>query len=155
MSKQEVVVSEGWWLTRNGLIFPIVRSSSPRSYNGTSQPWVSVTAYLCCWSGDGRYMPPIDNSFDLVEKLDPSDSRVLAYEDEHGKPVTVPEPAEPAITRAIRPDCTWTPDDDYAKGHYYTTCLNDFEAGQGTPTENGMVFCCFCGGKLIEREMEQ
>ena len=155
MSEQEVVVSPGWWLTRVGLIFPIVQASSPGSYNETPQPWVSATAYPCYWSGDGRYMPPSDNSFDLVEKLDPSDSRVLAYEDEHGKLVAVPEPAEPAITRAIRPDCTWTPGDHYAQGHYYTTCRNNFDAGEDTPAENGMVFCCYCGGKLIEGKVKR
>ena len=157
MSEQEVVVSEGWWLTRSGHAYLVVRADSPESFHGVSQPWKNAFVFDCYWSDDGRFMPPYDNIFDLMEKLDPSDPRVISYEPEYGRPATVPAQAEPAIMRAIRPDCTWTPgdpDDDYAQGHYYTGCRNDYEAGQGTPTENGMAFCCYCGGKLIEGEVK-
>lgn len=44
-----------------------------------------------------------------------------------------------------RPMCQWTADDD---GIYETECGNMFEITEGSPVENGMVHCCYCGGVL-------
>lgn len=47
--------------------------------------------------------------------------------------------------------CTWERDDE---GNWDTECgegwLRDAYIifGEGGPSENGMRFCCFCGGKL-------
>jgi hypothetical protein len=45
--------------------------------------------------------------------------------------------------------CTWTEED----GCWNTDCGHVFEVSKGTPAENEMKFCCFCG-KLIEEDLE-
>lgn len=44
--------------------------------------------------------------------------------------------------------CEWTEDSD---GNYETSCNNIFTITDGTPTENDMSFCPYCGKLLIER----
>ena len=43
--------------------------------------------------------------------------------------------------------CAWTQDDD---GVWETGCHNRYEIIEGTPIENRMAFCCFCGKLLQE-----
>lgn len=45
--------------------------------------------------------------------------------------------------------CTWT-NDDPESNFWVTECGKSFEVNDGTPLENDMRFCCFCGGELIE-----
>ena len=45
------------------------------------------------------------------------------------------------------PECKWVQDED---GVYLTDCCNMFVLECDTPHENGMLYCCYCGGKLIE-----
>jgi len=48
--------------------------------------------------------------------------------------------------------CTWTRDyDEYF--NYLTSCKNAFELNEGTPAENHMQYCCFCGEKIEEVEV--
>lgn len=53
--------------------------------------------------------------------------------------------------------CTWTPEADDER-IYETTCGQSFLMEEGTPQENDMNFCCFCGKKLavgvVEPEAE-
>jgi hypothetical protein len=44
--------------------------------------------------------------------------------------------------------CTWTEDDD---GVWDTACGQRFETVDGTPHENDMLFCCYCGRPLVEQ----
>jgi len=46
--------------------------------------------------------------------------------------------------------CRWTQDED--SGAYDTACGHKFMINEGTPAENGMQFCCYCGGALKERK---
>lgn len=48
--------------------------------------------------------------------------------------------------REDRPACLWNNDD----GCWETTCGNAFEINDGTPAENDMTYCCYCGGKIEE-----
>lgn len=41
--------------------------------------------------------------------------------------------------------CTWTQDCD---GFWETACGEAFDFVDGTPAENGMRFCCYCGKPL-------
>jgi hypothetical protein len=47
-----------------------------------------------------------------------------------------------------RSRCTWDEDED---GNWDTTCDNKFTLGDGTPKQNSMHFCCFCGGALSQK----
>ena len=46
-----------------------------------------------------------------------------------------------------RPVCLWNNVD----GCWETTCGNAFEINDGTPAENNMTYCCYCGGKVKAR----
>jgi len=41
--------------------------------------------------------------------------------------------------------CTWTSDNE---GSYYTACGQYFSINEGTPEENGMRFCHYCGAGI-------
>lgn len=41
--------------------------------------------------------------------------------------------------------CVWTENED---GYWETKCGEEFILETGTPKENEMKFCCFCGKKL-------
>ena len=51
-----------------------------------------------------------------------------------------------AAGREARPVCLWNNVD----GCWETTCGNAFEINDGTPAENHMKYCCYCGGKVEE-----
>lgn len=44
--------------------------------------------------------------------------------------------------------CAWTQDE--MSGVFVTACGNTFEIMYGTPSENGMRFCPYCGEPLRE-----
>jgi hypothetical protein len=52
------------------------------------------------------------------------------------------------------PYCTWTWEEEGTtweeEGAWNTSCANQFVVNNGTPSENGMVYCCYCGRKLKE-----
>jgi hypothetical protein len=43
-------------------------------------------------------------------------------------------------------ECAWRKDE----GYWETDCKNEFTINEGTPEENGMIYCCFCGKKIKE-----
>lgn len=47
--------------------------------------------------------------------------------------------------------CTWTED----CGPYSTSCGNYFEIIDGTPAENGMLFCPYCGRRIEDVPLEE
>jgi len=48
-------------------------------------------------------------------------------------------------------ECTWVEDD----GEWSTDCKHDFVLNEGTPEENDMIFCCFCGKRLAQFPEEE
>lgn len=52
----------------------------------------------------------------------------------------------------ISKQCLWTEDDN---GNYDTGCGHCFTIIDGTPADNGMKFCVYCGGKLIEEGLAE
>jgi hypothetical protein len=53
------------------------------------------------------------------------------------------------ITREPENDlCLWIIDND--SGAWETECSNLFFITDGTPTENEMKYCCFCGKTIVE-----
>ena len=43
--------------------------------------------------------------------------------------------------------CEWTED---CNGNWDTGCGNAFCLETGSPADNGMLFCCYCGEKLAQ-----
>lgn len=43
--------------------------------------------------------------------------------------------------------CRWVETED---GQWETLCGNVFELSEGSPTDNDMAFCCYCGRTLKE-----
>jgi hypothetical protein len=48
--------------------------------------------------------------------------------------------------------CTWAENED---GYYDTECDNTFILTEGTPDQNNMRFCTYCGRPLVERGYAQ
>lgn len=46
-------------------------------------------------------------------------------------------------------ECTWTHDD--VDGGFDTSCGEKFYLDSGTPKENKMDYCCYCGGRLVAK----
>ena len=44
--------------------------------------------------------------------------------------------------------CRWTEDED---GVWHSDCGHAFVLNDGTPSENGMRWCSYCGAKLKQR----
>ena len=46
--------------------------------------------------------------------------------------------------------CTWHQDGDSDSGVYATSCRRYFNLEDGTPEDNKMQWCCYCGKKLVQ-----
>ena len=49
----------------------------------------------------------------------------------------------------MRKICAWTRMDDESDS-WDTACGNAFTIIAGTPHDNAMHYCCYCGGKLVD-----
>lgn len=54
--------------------------------------------------------------------------------------------------REGREQCTWTPDDE---GVWNTDCGEYFVISDGTPSQNDMRHCCYCGDRLQEADAQR
>jgi hypothetical protein len=52
------------------------------------------------------------------------------------------------IKSIIAETCNWIKDKDNEYNTWNTDCGNMFTIEGGTPKENGMTFCCYCGRKI-------
>ena len=50
--------------------------------------------------------------------------------------------------------CIWE-QDDYESDCWSTTCKQYFSLNEGTPKENGFIFCVFCGKKVEQKEFKE
>ena len=48
--------------------------------------------------------------------------------------------------------CVWKADED---GNWHTECGNLFILNDGTPADNGMKYCCYCGKPLKQNVYEE
>ena len=46
--------------------------------------------------------------------------------------------------------CTWCQDGDSDSGVYATSCRHYFDLNDGTPEDNKMQWCCYCGKRLMQ-----
>lgn len=51
--------------------------------------------------------------------------------------------------------CVWSEVIDFEEHHYDTSCGDSFWLEEGTPSENNMHFCPFCGKKIEEQLAEK
>ena len=61
--------------------------------------------------------------------------------------------AAEAVRRAALAEpetCTWQQDGDSDSGVYGTSCRRYFNLEDGTPEDNKMKWCCYCGKKLAQ-----
>jgi hypothetical protein len=49
--------------------------------------------------------------------------------------------------------CTWTQDE--WDGHWETSCKHAFCIDEGTPADNEMHFCCYCGKPLVALQFSE
>jgi hypothetical protein len=47
-------------------------------------------------------------------------------------------------------ECKWTHKYDDENNVWYTQCSEAWELNEGSPHENGMKFCCYCGQPLVQ-----
>ena len=57
------------------------------------------------------------------------------------------------MSKKPQPKCRWTMDD--FDGSWDTECQEKFVLNDGTPHENGMRWCPYCGGRLQEARKER
>ena len=48
--------------------------------------------------------------------------------------------------------CTWKYDD--SNDYWETSCGNTFVLLDGTPNDNNMKFCCYCGGQIVTNVLQ-
>jgi len=51
----------------------------------------------------------------------------------------------------MKKPCVWREEE----GYWVTSCCNEFVINEGTPKENKMKYCPFCGGALLEIAVQQ
>jgi hypothetical protein len=73
----------------------------------------------------------------------------------HGKaagwPETITSLRAALAQEQAEPDtCTWHQDGDSDSGVYATSCRHYFHLDDGTPEDNKMSWCCYCGKKLAQ-----
>ena len=51
--------------------------------------------------------------------------------------------------------CTWWQDGDSDSGMYQTSCRRYFDLNDGTPEDNKMRWCCYCGKRLVQELIEE
>ena len=56
-----------------------------------------------------------------------------------------------ALAQQDEPEtCTWHQDGDSDSGVYATSCRRFFNLDDGTPEDNRLAWCCYCGRKLLQ-----
>ena len=56
-------------------------------------------------------------------------------------------PSPPIEQKSPTPECAWECD---SEGNWETGCGGTFILNEGTPGDNRMAFCCYCGKPLME-----
>jgi hypothetical protein len=63
-------------------------------------------------------------------------------------------PKEKLENHPIKSACTWAPQDSGGSNIWETECGEGFIFEDGSPKENGFLFCPYCGLELCEIEEE-
>ena len=80
--------------------------------------------------------------------------RMLAAVEDSGHKADVTAAADDlraALAQQAEPEtCTWHQDGDSDSGVYATSCRRFFNLTDGTPEDNKMQWCCYCGKRLVQ-----
>ncbi len=83
-----------------------------------------------------------------MNKVDELMEMIESYKYSYGYNSMAQEGKRNEIRDALtQKECVWKYDWD---DQWETNCGNRFETIDGSPTENKMEFCCYCGGKIVE-----
>ena len=77
------------------------------------------------------------------------------YAPQHGRPddmmVAITALRAALAQEQAEPDtCTWQQDGYVESSTYRTSCGHYFNLENGTPADNKMAHCCYCGKKLVQ-----
>jgi ribosomal protein L37AE/L43A len=82
-------------------------------------------------------------TFEVVCGIKPSNSDVSMTQD-----VLIDVKTGQSVEKV---ECSWIQEDDPDICYWKTGCGNSFYFTEGTPTDNNMKYCCYCG-KLLKQE---
>ena len=87
------------------------------------------------------------NGMDLLR------GEISGHNRNHGWAVLLSSIADKHLTKV---ECGWTHTTSIIEdeGIWETLCGNTFMFVEGTPKDNGMKFCCYCGRPIIQIEAE-
>jgi hypothetical protein len=78
-------------------------------------------------------------------------SRRFVYADNRPQCDDTIDALRAALAQQDEPEtCTWHQDGDSDSGTYSTSCGHYFNLEDGTPEDNEMSHCCYCGKKLAQ-----
>uniref|UniRef100_A0A6M3IJV1 Uncharacterized protein n=1 Tax=viral metagenome TaxID=1070528 RepID=A0A6M3IJV1_9ZZZZ len=82
-------------------------------------------------------------------------ARLIAKYDQTHEAIFIAHAAawQEQVERLERPACVWVYDD--SQDSWETTCDRSYCLSDGCPYENGMSYCPFCGGPLVEAAPER
>ena len=60
-----------------------------------------------------------------------------------------------SIQKGKKETCCWTEECDYSDYYWSTECGEDFTCLEGTPRENKMKYCPFCGKRIWEVSIDE
>jgi hypothetical protein len=102
------------------------------------------------WDADNAMLKRIDAhlSTNAATQASPSVALTESSLEDAVKPV-VAAPQSPDIARAESPECPWVQDGD-APDTFDTGCGKRFTIIDGTPFDNDMTFCCYCGDPIVQ-----
>ena len=79
--------------------------------------------------------------------------QALHVAENSGYPLALIKALRAALAQQAEPGeqtCTWFQDGDSESGVYATSCRRYFDITDGTPEDNKMQWCCYCGKKLAQ-----
>ena len=93
----------------------------------------------------------VEQALEALEEACEIIGAAWAWRDEKGKPtITALRAAPPQQAEPVEQTCTWQQDGDSDSGVYGTSCGRYFNIEDGTPEDNKMAWCCYCGKKLAQ-----
>ena len=87
----------------------------------------------------------LEQALEALEKAD----KISGYAN-NKKVITALRAALAQQAEPVEQTCTWFQDGDSDSGVYGTSCGHYFQIEDGTPADNKMAWCCYCGKKLAQ-----